>query len=353
MIPVIIPAYEPNDSMLIMLNDLAKLERVPIILVNDGSGDEYSHFYQEAVDKYGVILLKHERNRGKGAALKTAFKYCIEKIDGLTGCVTADSDGQHTANAIQSCIDALKQNRESLVLGVRNFDRADIPVKSQFGNNLTRKVFKQLYKKDITDTQTGLRGIPKDFMEKLLAVQGDRFEFETRMLIAAVDQNIHIYEVPIETIYDSKENHSTHFRPVIDSIRIYRVFGFAFGKFVFSSFSASVIDLSIFQVLCFILRGDESDLYVAIATMGARIVSAVYNYFINYFLVFKSTSRHKNSAVRYFLLAIAQMACSAVLVSEFCDMVNVSMELIVKIPVDVILFLVSFQIQKRYVYRKI
>lgn len=346
-VPVIIPSYEPDNRLLGLLSDLMKMEMTPIILVNDGSGDAYNYFFEEAKEKYGVILLEHKVNRGKGAALKTAFRYCIENVKGLIGGVTADSDGQHTLEAIRECINMVKSERKSLILGVRDFSGAGIPTKSRFGNNLTRKVFRKLYNKDISDTQTGLRGIPKDFMEKLLEISGDRFEFETRMLITAVEQNVPICEFSIETIYDSKENHLTHFRPIIDSIRIYGVFGFVFGKFVLSSLSSCLIDMGLFQILCAVLKGKiEFSFYIAIATAGARIVSAIYNYFVNYFIVFQGTRQHRKSAVKYFILALSQMACSAVFVSGLCYITNVSVELIIKIPVDIILFFVSYQIQK-------
>ena len=117
-------------------------------------------------------------------------------------------------------------------------------------------------------------------MKELLDVPGERFEFETRMLIKAVEMEIEIEEIPIETVYDSKENHSTHFRPIVDSVRIYKVFGFSFGRFLLSSLSSSVVDLILFQILCLLLG----------RSVGARVISATYNYLINYFLFLQAKS---------------------------------------------------------------
>jgi len=351
LIPIIIPAYEPDERMLNLIADLIQNSFQKIIIVNDGSGDEYEHFFKDAEEKYSVTILKHRKNRGKGAALKTAFKYCIENIDGLLGCVTADSDGQHTVDAIANCMLSLKKSNQKLILGVRDFTNENVPSKSRFGNNLTRIVFRKLYKKDISDTQTGLRGVPKRFMERLLDVPGDRFEFETKMLIEAVKSDIAIQEIPIETIYDSVENHSTHFRSIIDSVRIYTLFLPTFLKFSLSSFSSCLIDLLLFQTLCFALKTKWTVSYIAISTVGARIISAIYNYLLNYFWVFNSTSQHTKSAIKYFLLAIAQMMCSAIFVSILCPMVDATIELFIKIPVDVVLFLVSYKIQNKYIYR--
>lgn len=226
-----------------------------------------------------------------------------------------------------------------------------IPLKSSFGNNLTRKVFHLLYGLDISDTQTGLRGIPANFMKSLLEVRGDRFEFETRMLITAVQKNIQLIEVPIETIYDSKVNHSTHFRPIVDSIRIYRVFGFAFGKFALSSLSSSIIDLLLFHIFCTISRNRFGGLgYVAAATVCARIISAICNYLFNYFLVFASKKEHYKSAAKYLLLAVTQMSCSACFTTGLIYLCSIDTEIFVKIPVDIILWFFSYHIQRKYIY---
>ena len=325
----------------------------PIIIVNDDGTESYDHFFITAEEKYHAIVLKHDKNKGKGRALKTAFQFCIEFFEGMIGCVTADSDGQHTASDIVRMQEALIKSPADLILGVREFDQAGVPAKSQFGNNLTRKVFKVLYGKDITDTQTGLRAIPTKVMLELLKVPGERFEFETRMLIYALEKEIVVSEIPIETIYDSKENHSTHFHPLIDSIRIYMVFGNAFGKFLISSLSSSVIDIGIFQILCALFRKYEwisSLLYILVATIAARIVSATYNYLVNYYFVFHSKENHTKSVVKYLALALMQMLCSALLTTGLVAFTETSIELLVKIPVDTVLFLISYCVQKKVVY---
>lgn len=349
--PIIIPSYEPDDRLLMLLKDLHDNDLQPVVIVDDGSSAEYQHYFERAREEYHAIVLKHDINKGKGRALKTAFAYCLDHYPDIVGCITADSDGQHTVEAIAECKLALRNKKKYLILGVREFDHENVPVKSQFGNNLTRKVFRTLYRVNISDTQTGLRGIPADFMKELLDVPGERFEFETRMLIKAVEMEIEIEEIPIETVYDSKENHSTHFRPIVDSVRIYKVFGFSFGRFLLSSLSSSVVDLILFQILCLLLgRSVGGVKYVAFATIGARVISATYNYLINYFFVFASKERHYKSLIKYILLAITQMTCSAVCTTLLVAWSGADIELWVKIPVDACLFLVSYQIQKRVVY---
>ena len=351
LIPIIIPAYEPDERFIQLLQAMNEAQIGPVVVINDGSSEEYDCFFENAECNYNATVIKHEINRGKGRALKTAFSFCLENFQGIIGCVTADSDGQHTVSAIMKIKKELLEFPDTFVLGVRNFNEANVPTKSQFGNNLTRKIFRSLYKKDITDTQTGLRAIPKSFMKILLSVPGEHFEFETRMLISAVENEIPISEKTIETIYDSKDNHSTHFRPLVDSIRIYKVFGFDFGRFFLSSFFSSVIDLTLFQILCLLFKQwTEGIQYVVLATITARIASATTNYFANYYIVFKSKERHVKSVLKYILLATILMLSSASITAGLIALTHIETEVLIKIPVDVFLFFASYQVQKRLVY---
>ena len=227
MIPIIIPAYEPDSNLPLLLHILAENHIGPVIVVDDGSGDQYLAIFEKArslVAGNGGTVLVHEVNKGKGRALKTAFQYILENYQNVIGAVTADSDGQHTVDCIRKVMETLQAKPQELILGVRDFSGDDIPWKSRFGNNLTEKVFAYVAGVHVSDTQTGLRGIPREFMRDLLDVAGERFEFETQMLLESVNR-YPISEVEIETIYDSVEEHQTHFDPVADSIKIYRILG--------------------------------------------------------------------------------------------------------------------------------
>ena len=352
-IPIVIPSLDPDERLLNLLADLTLNNLFPIIVVNDGSGENYNCFYEEAEKTFHAIILKHDVNLGKGRSLKDAFSYCLDIYPNVVGCITADSDGQHTPQSIIKCKEKLLYNTSSLILGTRDFSKStnSIPIKSRVGNQLTCKIFHFLYGINISDTQTGLRGIPAEFMRYLIHVPGERFEFETQMLIETKRRKISITEINIETIYDSKDHHSTHFNPIVDSIRIYKLFVLEFYKFVLSSLSASVIDLFLFTVFCFYLRErfNETD-YIVLATIGARIISSIYNYLINFSIVFKSQKNHIYSAIRYFILVIIQMLCSATLTTFLFEILPIHTELIAKLPVDIILFFISYMVQKRFIY---
>ncbi len=349
-IPVIIPAYEPDDKLITLLHALQQAKIRRVVVVDDGSGAQYGELFAQAETVENCTVLYHAVNLGKGRALKTAFNYCLRAYDDASGCVTADSDGQHTPEDILACMRKLWENPQALILGCRDFDAPSVPARSSFGNKCTRNVFRYLLGLSVSDTQTGLRAIPLDFMKKLMQVKGERFEYETNMLIETKNLNISIVEVPVETVY-IEENRTSHFNPIKDSVRIYLVF----GKFLFSSLSSSVLDLLLFHLfcICFLPFGEAvwGIPYIVAATICARVISAVYNFLINYRVVFKSKGNLAVTAGKYCLLAFCQMMCSAFLVNALYGLTG-GMEVLVKMPVDVFLFFASFVIQREFVYRK-
>lgn len=351
-IPIIIPAYEPDIRLVNLVKCIKKADLGPVIIVNDGSGKEYDPIFSKAgelIMEEGGVILEHEYNCGKGRALKTAFAYALSNYPGITGVVTADSDGQHTAENIYKVTEYLLDNRHAMILGVRRFDQGGIPWKSRFGNNLTEKVFKYVTGIHISDTQTGLRGIPGTYIPRLLNTKGERFEYEMRMLLEAAE-DIEIIEVPIETIYDSKEKHQTHFRPIKDSIKIYQILCERFLKFILASLSSSVLDLILFAVFCAMLKKEHPEIYGAVATVAARVISALYNYGINYRVVFKSEADIASSGVKYAILAIIQMFCSATAITVLIRLFPTTSEFLMKIGVDTILFFISYKIQQKKVF---
>ena len=348
-IPLIIPAYEPDNRMIFLIKDLRTQYKGSIIVVNDGSSSDYDHLYEEA-SGYGCDIIKHYRNLGKGRALKDAFNYCLNRFPDMIGCVTADSDGQHHPDDIFRCMDSLRNNPDKLILGCRNFEGDNIPAKSRFGNKLTMKVCKLLCGLEISDTQTGLRGIPKSFMADMLGVQGERFEYETRMLIESKNR-YPIYEMEIETIYDSKENHQTHLEPIKDSVRIYKIFGGVFLNFLFSSLSSGILDVLLFYLFAKVLK-QSTVYYLLIATIFARIISASYNYAVNYTFVFQSDEKHGKSVSKYIALAVVQMCCSGFFVTLGCRVFWILPEVAIKIVVDTLLFFLSYMVQREIIFKR-
>lgn len=226
---VIIPSLNPDENLVKTVKNIIVQGFEKIIIVDDGSKSECQCFFEELSNLTQVQIIHHDINKGKGAALKTAFTYYLHNYDQktYTGVVTADADGQHLAediykNALRLHNEILVGETDVLVLGTRDFDNPIVPFKSKSGNKITTTIFKILYGKRINDTQTGLRGISNDYLKRCLKLQGERFEYEINMLIDAVVCGVKILEEQITTVY-LNNNRETHFNPIKDSIKIYKV----------------------------------------------------------------------------------------------------------------------------------
>ena len=213
---IVIPSYEPNFRLLDLIDDLNSFFKViNIVVVNDGTTD--LSIFDEAKEKNNVTLLTHEVNKGKGEALKTAFRYIKEKNE---KCIiaTIDSDGQHLPKDIYRCIKFYKTINEGLLLGSRTFE-GDVPLKSRIGNNTSRYLLKACSNRYVYDSQTGLRVFNDEMLDFLLKVKGHRFEYEMNMVVDIIKSRTPLTEMKIDTVYFDN-NAKTHFRPIKDFLKI-------------------------------------------------------------------------------------------------------------------------------------
>lgn len=213
---VLIPAYMPSRDLITLCEALVA-DGHAVVVVDDGSGADFSPVF-DALPK-GVVLITAQANQGKGVALKTGLRYILDHFSPKTVVVTADADGQHTPTDIHRVGVFAGEGEQSLVLGSRRFD-GDVPLASQIGNTLTRHVFAATTGAHVDDTQTGLRAFSASLIPRLLEIPGEHYEYELNMLLWAAKSDVSIREIPIETIYID-DNASSHFNPLVDSIRIY------------------------------------------------------------------------------------------------------------------------------------
>jgi glycosyltransferase involved in cell wall biosynthesis len=338
-IAILIPAYNPDHKLPELVNDIIKAKYKNIIIVNDGSKSECNEIFNLLSQHEECTVLTHHVNQGKGQALKTGFTYFLDNFGNAVGLVTVDADGQHAIEDSEELYD----NPNSFVLGVRDFSAENIPFRSRFGNVLTKSVFKFTSGLKVSDTQTGLRGISSDFAKKLLRVPGERYEFEMNMLLECKTYKIEIKEVKIKTIY-IEENKSSHFNPIVDSIKIYSVF----FKFISSSLLSFGVDILLFTIFIFFLKDIMPHSYIIGATILSRVLSSLINYSINKNAVFKS--KGKNTIVKYYILSVVQMLTSAFGVYILFSLLGTG-EVVIKIVVDTLLFLLSFVIQREWVFK--
>lgn len=364
--PIIIPTLNPTDELIKLVNALGTRGFREIIVVNDGSDMTICGTIFDEIGKIPFCrLLNHPRNLGKGAALKTAFMdYLSRNPDGI-GCVTTDDDGQHTAEDIQRIAKEFEKDPESLHLGCRDFSGGDVPWKSKFGNNLTRSIFRLLAGINVADTQTGLRAIPREVMNDSLAICGNRFEFETEMLLRAWDKNINFREMTIQTVY-LDNNSGTHFHPVKDAARIYRViFAHVLRQlfhFLLSSMSSALIDFLLFTLFIHLfaptLESEKNKLTLPLLGIcaAARVISAIWNYLVNRYWVFSTEPERRSafgkSLLSYMVLCLCIFSASCGLTCILARIVPLFTLPYWKAGIDTVLFLLSFLVQKVLIFRK-
>lgn len=346
----LIPSLDPDDKMGTYVKELINAGALNILLIDDGSKKENKYHFEELKDFNEVTILTHDVNKGKGAALKTGFNFILNKMSGVLGVVTADADGQHACDdTIATAYKLLETNQ--VVFGTRNFNEEIVPFKSRNGNKITTIVFELLHGKHVNDTQTGLRGLPIDFVKTCIGLKGDRYEYEIMMLIQIARENRDIVELPIKTIY-FESNRASHFNPVKDSIKIYKIMLGTFFKFACSGMLSTLLDLSIYTVLInlfFKSLGSAKGIFWA--TLLARVCSSLFNFSLNKNRVFESKGNLGKAILKYYCLAVAQMMASWLLVTFIFNEINFNTT-VIKTFVDGMLFLISYQIQRRFVFRE-
>ncbi len=339
---IIIPAYQPTKKLIRLVEELRENEFPNIVIVDDGSDASCSFVFTRAKD-LGCLIVRHQKNKGKGAALKTGIKFAMDNFELQQGLITVDADGQHKVLDIIKVDNALKSNSKLLILGVREFGSKNVPLKSYIGNKITSQVFKMGTGVSCKDTQTGLRGIPINLIETALKTQGFRYEYEYNFLQEAVKET-GLFTVEIETVYFDN-NKQSHFRPIRDSLLIYQ----RPLKFIASSVISCLTDIVLFAVILQILSL-YSTKSILIATVAARILSGLVNYLINKKSVFHLQGNTLSSFTRYLILFLFVMGCSGVSTTGL-DLL-LENPVLSKIIVDVTLFFFSYSIQKNWVFVK-
>ena len=286
---VIIPSYEPEEKLITLTQQLIAKD-LEVVVVDDGSGEKYLPIFNQLT---GATVLTHPENKGKGEGLKTAYRYIKETYaNEEVAIVTADSDGQHSPEDIMRIATRASLEKDSLVLGVRNFDGTHVPLRSRVGNKITLKIFELTSGTKISDTQTGLRGFSSAHLEKMLEISGSRFEYEMNVLMVWAKEKRPFCELEIQTIYENK-NEGSHFNPLRDSFRIYK----EIFQFALSSILSFFLDYTLYAFQIFI------GVPLVTANVVARVISAGFNFFVNKKFVFASDKPVLKELGGYILLA--------------------------------------------------
>jgi glycosyltransferase involved in cell wall biosynthesis len=331
-IPVLIPAYNPDESLLKVVEGLLRVHFNHIIIVNDGSKLECAPIFAQLEKIPQCRVLAHAKNCGKGLALKTGLSYYYDNFPGSEGIVTADADGQHQPSDILKAAEALKENPGQLILGARQMGRK-VPFKSLFGNVLTRFVFRFVTGTKISDTQSGLRGLPRLLVPQLLMIPGERYEYEINMLAWFAMKSARIVEIPIDTIY-IEGNVRTHFNPFSDSLKIY----LQLLRYVFFSLLVGLLDFIIFLI---IFKGRGSIIFSLLAgRLAAGVLSTV---------IFTARAGGIHRLLKYFFALVLMSFLSFALIAGAQEWLGLNVPT-AKIIVEILLFGVNYFVQRKFIF---
>lgn len=346
---IILPSLNPDKKFLGVVDGLCEQGFKHIVVIDDGSDEEHQEFFNSAKAAHPEIhILHHGVNRGKGRGLKTAFEFVSKELPDAKGVITIDGDGQHLVGDIIACGERMLKEGDKVVLGCRDFNTPGVPPRSIAGNKTTARLFRLCYGIKLSDTQTGLRAIPREYLEPFCGIEGERFEYETNMLLNMKRMGIGFIEQPITTVYDP-DDYSSHYDAVKDSWRIFKVM----FKFLVSSLGSTIIDLAVFYLMMRFFGTAAGKYAELLATAVARAISSFANFNANNSVVFDNKKGYKRALLRYYCLCIPQMLVSAGLVTLINGLLSNSAPFIatlIKFAVDIVLFFISYQIQREWVF---
>lgn len=338
-VSILIPAFEPDHKLVSLVAWLAASSVAAVIVVDDGSGPEYAQYFDAVKKLPKVHLLRHAVNLGKGAALKSGINYALCEFPNCLGVVTADADGQHHPEDVLKVAARLCAQPRTLVLGVRDFG-STVPLRSRLGNQLTKGIMYLVTGQRIGDTQTGLRGIPRSLMPRLLKIPASGYQFELEMLIACKHTSRNIVEERIRTIYIGV-NESSHFNPLLDSMRIY----FTLFRFSIVSLITAVIDNATFYFML------QCSLPLGLAQATGRLVAVLFNYTGSRKAVFLSQNNHRRLFPRYLTVVVGSGMVSYGLIRYLTSSLGFSV-IPAKLLVESILFLFNFAVLRDFVFTR-
>lgn len=338
---LLIPAYKPTQGLLPLLQEVLASRGsavAGVYVVDDGSGPQFASIFDQCAALDGVEVRRHAVNLGKGAALKTGINAIFAEHPDARFVVTADADGQHAPDDILNVARAAHAE-DTMVLGVREFG-SDVPLRSRFGNLTTRQVMRLMTGTRLSDTQTGLRAIPRRMALDMLRIPLNGYDFEMECLVRLRSRSGgRLCEVPIKTIYID-DNRGSHFNPLLDSMRIY---------FVFLRYCAgSIMTFAVDYLLFIAVYASTGSIGLAIAL--ARTVATFVSFFANRSLVFRSSAKITHAFVRFVALVVAFGFLSYLSTSWLVEALGWP-AVAAKFAAEIVLFVAGFAANSLLVFR--
>jgi glycosyltransferase involved in cell wall biosynthesis len=208
---IAIPALNAARHVGPVIEEARRLNR-DVVLVDDGSSDDTARVAESA----GAKVLRHAVNRGKGAALKTAFTWALQQ--GFDSVITLDADGQHLAAEIPKFVEARASSGADLIIGGRAHLFGQMLPRRRFANRFSARMIALVSGSVVTDSQSGYRLYSRNLLEKL-TLRADGFDMESEVIVRAGRAGLRVVTIPIELGFVDGVA-TSHYKPIKDSLRI-------------------------------------------------------------------------------------------------------------------------------------
>ena len=292
---VVIPAYQPDDRLVDLVNELREKTAYPILVVDDGSSSDRAPVF-EAVGRICTVL-RHPLHMGRGRAVKTALSYAVSAYPQEPGVVVADASGSFNVSHILEVSDTLRVHPDSLVIGARRY-RDKGPLRGRLNDTLFRYVFAFASGAKLRDPRSGLRAFSLRRIPELLDCPGEGAEYDVSVLLGCLQNHVPVLEVPLET---ARPDRQTDGRSLRQFIRVYSAL-FQYTGVAVLSF---LVDYFLFRLFYRVLSGVDFSALVGISAVRicnviARMLSSTLNFTLNRQLVFKDKGNLLASALKYY-----------------------------------------------------
>ncbi len=203
----LIPAFNEEETIYEVVTRAKRIGLTPIV-IDDCSKDRTS----ELARKAGAIVLRHERNRGKGEAIKTGFNF-LKNLDGVKHVVLLDADLQYLPEDSLNLLLPLKEDRVDIVFGCRDFKK--IPLRHRLGNWVWRNSFNLFFRTNFKDTNCGLVALTREAIEKVKDGLQGGYIVENSILVQALKNNLRVRQAPVRVYYKKKSSFLRGIRVVL------------------------------------------------------------------------------------------------------------------------------------------
>ncbi|MGI6206326.1 MAG: glycosyltransferase [Anaerovoracaceae bacterium] len=304
---VVIPAYRPPAELIELVRKVNRAG-MSCFIVDDGNPVGYDWIWQAVGSK--AYVLHHDINRGKGAALKTAFTYIKNWCPDIQYIVTMDADGQHLVEDAYRAAQEAKASKGALILGVRDFS-GDVPAAAKIENHVASVLFSGISKNNLSDTKTGLRAFDRSLLSRMIMIEGNRDDYEMNQLLTLSDAGRKIQEIPTATIYKGKKK-SSPFEIMKGAAGVIRVM-LSYSTTYALSYAA--------EVLLFMLLSLLSPLFsypLLVSGVISRTVGAAFSWSLN---SDKLKNRNvKSPLLRYTVVTCITMVFSLLMLTGFASL---------------------------------